>query len=492
MHRPGDIIDERYLLVKMLGLRAGAEMWEAEHEVVGRKVTLKFMPGNLDNDPEVQTLLVGEARASSTIGHPAVVEVYDVGATPDGEAFLVTETLRGETLADLVARKSWLKVADACLIAREVLSGLEAAHAAGVVHGQLRPDAIVLRNDSQGHVNIKILEFRAVDSNADSNAVQAISGSPSPTSRPADNSANRTRLGLVSRLHKDELSPYSAPELVLGPPNDPRSDLYSVGVMLLEMITGRVPEAGEIGSDLLFPIMDGSSSAARAAIPSALQKVLQVALAPSPERRHASARDMGVALEPFVSDSTSSVPLRESVMPLLSSEARRSRAMARLERAVLGVDGSHRPSASPRANLVVIDTARRPSVNAPPGVAVSAAARDRLPERAKDTVEVVTRTKAEPPARGFAPGLVDDVKVPPAPRTPACLQPFAPTSPSSGLRRGARALGTERSRKGSGARSAGRRRALALSDGLPPRWTLAALVAAAVIAGAWLAHLLHW
>src|SRR3954470_24728659 len=113
MHRPGDIIDERYQLTRPLGIRAGAEVWEAEHEVVGRKVTLKILPGDLAADPTVQQRLVSEARAAAEIGHATVVEVYDVGVTPDGVAYLVSEPLRGETIADILARQGALQTDDA-------------------------------------------------------------------------------------------------------------------------------------------------------------------------------------------------------------------------------------------------------------------------------------------------------------------------------------------------------------------------------------------
>ena len=116
MHRPGDIIDERYQLTRPLGIRAGAEVWEAEHEVVGRKVMLKILPGDLGVDPTVQQRLVSEARAAAEIGHATVVEVYDVGVTPEGIAYLVSEPLRGETIADILGRQGALQVDDACRV----------------------------------------------------------------------------------------------------------------------------------------------------------------------------------------------------------------------------------------------------------------------------------------------------------------------------------------------------------------------------------------
>ena len=145
MHRPGEIIDERYQLLRPLGARSRAEIREAEHEVVGRKVTLKLLAGDVEGDPWLRHRLVAEARAATVIAHPTVVEVYDVGVTADGLAYLVTEPLRGELLSDIVLRQGALTVEDACQIAIQILAGLDAAHTAGIVHGGLNPTSIMLR-----------------------------------------------------------------------------------------------------------------------------------------------------------------------------------------------------------------------------------------------------------------------------------------------------------------------------------------------------------
>src|SRR5439155_18313882 len=157
MHRIGDIIDHRYQLTRPLGVRNGAEMWEAEHRLAGRKVTLKVIPG--DSDPQIRDRLVAEARVAAEIGHPSVVEVYDVGIADNGLAYLVTELLRGETLADIVSRQGAMQAEDACQVTLQVLAGLEAAHAANVVHGDLHADDIVLRKGRNGQLVVKMLGF---------------------------------------------------------------------------------------------------------------------------------------------------------------------------------------------------------------------------------------------------------------------------------------------------------------------------------------------
>jgi eukaryotic-like serine/threonine-protein kinase len=336
VHKPGDIIDERYLLVKLLGLRGGAEIWEAEHEVVGRKVTLKLFSGDVASDPAVQARLAAESRAAAEIGHPAAVEVFDVGATAAGEAYLVAEPLRGETLRDLVGRRGRLRAPDACHLAREILAGLAAAHQAGIVHGALGPDAVVLRRDPGDRVVLKILDFVLVPSPEMRSELAEVGTAHMHPTSVTERAAPR-----IGSDPPGDAAMYLAPEQALGESEDPRSDLYAVGAMLFEMLTGQAPLRPE------------RETMAQASVPEALLWIVERAMANAPSLRFASAQEMADALAPFAAKEASlAMALRDSMMPLLSGEARRSRGMARLERAVLG------PAPSGRANLVVIDGAR--------------------------------------------------------------------------------------------------------------------------------------
>src|SRR5215471_6329915 len=159
MHRIGDTIDERYELIRPLGTRHGAEMWEAEHRVVGRTVTLKILPAEVAADPVARKRLVAEAGVAADVGHPTVVEVYDVGVAGDGVPYLVTEPIRGEILADIIARQGALQPEDACEIALQLLAGLEAAHASNIVHGDVQAESIVVRSGRSGQLLVKILDF---------------------------------------------------------------------------------------------------------------------------------------------------------------------------------------------------------------------------------------------------------------------------------------------------------------------------------------------
>jgi serine/threonine protein kinase len=304
MLRIGDIIDHRYQLTRPLGVRNGAEMWEAEHRLAGRKVTLKLLPG--DTDPLVRDRLVTEARVAAEIGHPCVVEVYDVGIGEGGLAYLVTELLRGETLADIVSRQGAMQAEDACQVVLHVLGGLEAAHAVNVVHGDLHADDVILRKGRSGQLVIKMLDF-----------------------------------GRSPGASKAEV----------------QADIQAVGSILYELLTGRsgrqgAPPKAAQGAGQVPEVAQSFVPA----IPQDLARVVDRALASGSTNGKggiASAKEMADQLAPFVDpERVPSLAPRETLMPFLSQEARKSRGMARLERAVLGLA---EPKPSNRPNLFVIE-----------------------------------------------------------------------------------------------------------------------------------------
>ncbi len=307
MHRIGDIIDDRYELTRPLGLRQGAEMWEAEHRVAGRKVTLKIVPGESGTDPLLRKRLASEARAAAEIGHPSVVEVYDVGVTHENEAYLVMELLRGETLADILAREGAMQAEDACLVIMQVLAALEAAHAATVVHGDLKAENVILRKGRNGDLIAKVLDFGVTEVAPSANGF------------------------------------------------DPRADIQGVGGLLYEMLSGRstVRQGSTARVNGSVPAGD-TAQALVPAIPAGLARIVDQALVPASGRRIASMKELVTLLSPFAhSDKPPSLAPRDTMMPFLSPEARRSRGMARLERAVLGITEPKKPSARP--NLVLIE-----------------------------------------------------------------------------------------------------------------------------------------
>ena len=320
MHRIGDIIDERYQLSRPLGVRQGAEMWEAEHQVVGRKVTLKLVTLEVSSDVVARRRLVCEARAAAEIGHASVVEIYDVGVTPEGVAYLVTEPLRGETLADVVARHGAMQPEDACQVMLQVLAGLEAAHAASIVHGDLRSESVILRRGQTGQLVVKLLDFGVSEP-----SLQTMTAPPASESRAT------------------------------GRTIDPTADLQSAGALLYEMLSGRSAIRAGTAQESNGGHVAPSATSLVPAIPAGLARIVDQAMSTAAVRSIVTAKDMAGMLAPFaVSDREPSIAPRDTMMPFLSPEARKSRGMARLEKAVLG--------ASVRPNLVVIErTSRNPA-----------------------------------------------------------------------------------------------------------------------------------
>jgi serine/threonine protein kinase len=318
MHRIGDIIDQRYLLTRPLGVRQGAEMWEAEHKVSGRKVTVKIVSADAGG-ASARSRFAAEARVAAEIAHQGIVDVLDVGMD-DGSAYLVLELLRGETLADIVTHQGAMQAEDACHIMIQVLDALEAAHATRIAHGDLRAESIILRRGRDGRLIVKLLDFGSA----------AKSGDPS-SDAPA--SAARAAVGF-----------------------DPRDDIQAVGAILYDMLTGRigVRQGARIQGNGSIPAPE-TAQALVPAIPAGLARVVDQAMTTGSGRTFGSAREMAGLLSPFaVSEQAPSLAPRDTLMPFLSPEARRSRGMARLERAVLGLS-EPKEKTSVRPNLVLID-----------------------------------------------------------------------------------------------------------------------------------------
>jgi serine/threonine protein kinase len=425
MLRIGDIIDHRYQLARPLGVRNGAEMWEAEHRLAGRKVTLKVLPS--DTDPLVRDRLVTEARVAAEIGHPSVVEVYDVGIAENGLAYIVTELLRGETLADIVSRQGAMQAEDACQVVMHVLGGLEAAHAVNVVHGDLHADDIILRKGRSGQLVIKMLDFGR---------------SPAP----------------------------GKPEV--------QADIQAVGSILYELLTGRSARQGVTAkaAQASGQVPEVAQSLVPA-IPQELARIVDQALAAGSSKGAGivSAKDMAEQLAPFVDpERVPSLAPRETLMPFLSPDARKSRGMARLERAVLGMP---EPKPSNRPNLFVIEGSHDNKVA-------------RITDRPSKMPQVAT-------ARSLDAEDLIEPRIPRPPRTPKHVGGSVPR-----LIAADRVDGSGHSRRRSSLpqrrwkASRKNREGLARPRGLSPVavriWSACLLAAAGLGAGLLLARLLHF
>ncbi|HMI85769.1 MAG TPA: serine/threonine-protein kinase [Polyangiaceae bacterium] len=443
MHRIGDIIDQRYLLTRPLGVRQEAEMWEAEHKISGRKVTIKLVSAEAGG-ANARGRFASEARITAEIGHPGIVDVYDVGVA-DGTAFLVLERLRGETLADIISHQGAMQAEDASHVMLQVLAGLEAAHSVGVAHGDLRAEGVILRRGHDGQLIVKLLDFGAS----------------------------------VRGAHAESDAPVSAPRAAVG--FDARDDVQAAGAILYDMLTGRVGvrQGARVQGNGSIPPPE-TAQALVPAIPAGLARVVDQAMAMGPGRPIGSAREMASMLSPFaVSEKPPSLAPRDTLMPFLSPEARRSRGMARLERAVLGL-GEPKEKTSVRPNLVLIEGAQ-----------------DGAP-RAMDSA--VKRGGSEAPRVMPAQDLVSP-RIPRPPRTPEIAEPqthhLRGRGESGGRWRKRTSVAHRRwraSRHSIGSRTSelSSLQAAAMNRVMRRIWSAGLLAAAGMGAGLLLGHLLHF
>lgn len=236
--RPGTIIAGKYKLTHCLGQGAMGVVWAAINEFTEKPVALKLIPKWGQESEEVRRRLLREARAYGRLNHRNVVEIYDVGQTDEGEPFLVMQLLTGETLGQLMKREKKLKPQFACLIAQDISRALGAAHAAGIVHRDLKPPNVYLHRERDAETDIplvKVLDF----------------GVSKMLSGQQDGSKTETGSAVGSPA-------YMSPEQAKGERFvDHRTDIWSVGVLLFEMLTGKRPFEGETMFTVVADILKG-------------------------------------------------------------------------------------------------------------------------------------------------------------------------------------------------------------------------------------------
>lgn len=290
----GQRLADRYTLEESVGSGGMAEVWRARDEVLGRSVAVKILHEHLAGDRQIFERFRREAVTAARLSHPAVVRVFDTGV--DGErCFIVLELIAHHTLADVLEEEGPLSPDRAVPIVRGILDGLTHAHRHGIVHRDLKP-ANVLVHD--GHV--KVADFGI--------AKAAFTG---------DLTATGELLGTAA---------YLAPEQVEGSDVDHRADLYAVGVILYEMLTGRRPfeaDTAIAAATLRLTTDPPPPGSLRAGIPPGLEAVVLRALARDPDERFQSADEMRGVLERAATSAPERVPPAVSHPPPRQSTFRR-------------------------------------------------------------------------------------------------------------------------------------------------------------------------
>ncbi|MGC2818058.1 MAG: protein kinase [Candidatus Sulfotelmatobacter sp.] len=294
-----------YEILNPLGAGGMGEVYRAKDTRLDRTVAIKVLPSHLSSDPELKQRLEREAKAISALQHPNICTLYDIG-TQDGTQFLVMEYLEGQTLAERLA-KGALPVEQVLKIGTEIAQALEKAHQQGIIHRDLKPANIMLTK-----AGAKLMDFGLAKPKI-SIAAEAVG--PFTPSTPTVNLASLT--AAVSPLtQKGSIVgtfQYMAPELLQGAEADARSDLFSFGCVLYEMVTGRRAFEGKSQLSVFSSILEKDPepiSASQPLAPPMLDRVVRACLAKDPADRIQSAHDVAMDLR-WVGESA----LRESEEP---------------------------------------------------------------------------------------------------------------------------------------------------------------------------------
>jgi serine/threonine-protein kinase len=353
---PGDVIGGKYRVVRLIGDGGMGAVYEARHEVLGSAVALKFLHAELAKRPGLSSRFLQEAKVSASIQSPHVTRVTDVDQTPDGSPFLVMELLSGESLQQLLDRKIKLPRDQAIDFALQILSGLEAAHALGVVHRDLKPDNVFITPSTGGPI-VKLLDFGIAKLRASNEYQKGL-----------------TRPGAVMGTPE-----YMAPEQLYAADRvDHRADIYSLGAILYEMLTGERPAYGDDAPQIIAQVAQGKVKRIAEhdpSIPEGLAAVVHNAIAADKDQRYASAMDMRLALAPFAGQLShagrlAATPAPASVIPAPEAQvSAQARPPATVDAPVLSgpadTSGGVPPTLPPDDRAGALDTTA-PQAGAPP------------------------------------------------------------------------------------------------------------------------------
>jgi len=279
----GSIVADRYHILKKLGEGGMGRVYLAEHVKMGRKSALKVLHPGMVKDLDAITRFNREAANASRISHPNVAAVYDFGETSDGLIYLAMEYVDGHSLSTLIDKNGPLPPRRAAEIVRQIAEALAVAHEVGLVHRDLKPDNVLLVMTKEGGDLVKVVDF-GIAKAAD------------------DESRKVTKTGYLIGTPD-----YMSPEQFAGDPLDGRSDIYSLGLVAFNMLTGRLPFPSESARESLIMRLTDAPMTLKHASPNVdwpadVETVIETALARDPARRYQSASEFGRAFYQAVSE----------------------------------------------------------------------------------------------------------------------------------------------------------------------------------------------
>ena len=283
---PGNALSEavavsHYRLVQKLRAGGMGEVYLAEDQVLPRVVALKLLSLERNDDDILRHRFMREAQAASSLSHPNIARVYEAGDDA-GRVFIAMEYVDGESLEERIARGS-IATDEIVSIALQLVSAVQEAHAHGVIHRDIKPSNVMLTTRGE----VKVLDFGLAKFN-------------DPEAAASDATAWKSESGLVLGT-----VPYMSPEQALGRAADARSDIFSVGVLLYELVTGRLPFAGTTAADTLVRIVNAQPEPMARfnyELHAELERIIRKCLEKAPERRYQAASELLVDLRNFDRD----------------------------------------------------------------------------------------------------------------------------------------------------------------------------------------------
>ncbi|NRA33480.1 MAG: protein kinase [Polyangiaceae bacterium] len=277
----GEVLQGKYRIVRMIGEGGMGAVYEGENTLISRRVAIKVMLGSVAEQKDLVIRFEREAQAAGKIGNDHILEVLDLGVLENGDRFMVMEYLDGEALSDRITGLGRMTAEGAADMVRQTLVGLQAAHAAGIVHRDIKPENIFILKEKAGHKDyVKLIDFGISKFNA----------------LTTEDGFRMTATGVVMGTPY-----YMSPEQAKGSNKaDHRSDLYAMGVILYECVTGDVPFHAKSFNELLFQIVLSDLKPAREIVPDldvGIDSIITKAMAREPESRFQTAADFIAALD---------------------------------------------------------------------------------------------------------------------------------------------------------------------------------------------------
>ncbi|MBC8131520.1 MAG: protein kinase [Deltaproteobacteria bacterium] len=298
----GSLVGGRYRVHRLRGEGGMGRVYEAEHIEIGKRVALKILHPGYSQTPDLVERLRREARAASCIGHPNVVDVTDSGTTDDGAFYFVMEYLEGRELGEIIFEEKGLDVRRSIGITIQICRALQAAHKAGVIHRDLKPENVLLVERDGQKDFVKVLDFGIAKNVTDQE----------------DEANGNPRRKLTNPGVAMGTPEYMAPEQAAGRPADVRSDVYAVGGLLYEMLSGRAAYEGSSFIEILHKKatqVPAPISSFRKGIPAEIEDLVKRTMAMDPAARPQTMEDFERELNEIAWNCLPAIPNERMVTP---------------------------------------------------------------------------------------------------------------------------------------------------------------------------------